>query len=1035
MKWEKCREIMEKNAIKIDDMATEDAYFLATHMPFSKLEVYEGGRTSSTPKLLSEDEIFEQLVYNPDNQHRMIIVRGNNGTGKSHLIRYLKAKLESSPATIFNPEKEQLVFLRRLNNSVRGAFSQLLEQKVIRDPAVEERLRKFVESTESKDEATFKNEILYAYVSAVRSDQSNKPYRSVICRDIASYLSDSRVAEFLLREGGPISKCYQIITSSSSTVLKETVVFTEEDFNDRKIIRAVKKQGDPQASDFATTLSEGDDEVRKLVDYLNRFTRNVVQRCAGVSSESTKTVFEELRKKLKKQGKNLTLFIEDFTGFTGVDSEMITVLSTEHGGDYDYLCRVTALIGITDGYYDQFKDNFKDRVTHQISVTERSFGDPEFLTQMTGRYLNAIYTEPERIRKWYQDGANFSMLPLSGFKPDFEWDATDIAGKPVSLYPFNKRAILGLYEHLPVKSPRMFLRDVLRAQLKEYFDGKTYGDQWDFPRNDAHIQMSNPVHSSNIDRNEQLSKEERERVKAILALWGDGSATGVKKQDSVFFGGVNQLFFRDVALPFNGIGDIIDVNKGYSEEQQPQDPNINEKEETEKKKHKNSSELRYDRELEDINRWYSSGDSLQYHPDYRKYIMEFLCGTANQVGAIPWQDIGVPAYVAYERLNDLSAISIEGQASGYNANSIVVLDRSVECRDALIALCTENYAGGWDFDTSIYYQQQLIDWLERNKEQIIRRVLALQEDELGPQITAWGLALQYIRKLSAGNTIEMASEVEALRDLSTQEITEKMIEYRTKEWEDFNSFIKSRKSEFDLNVSLLNKSARTTMGAIAGARDEDKKKAFYRSAELFSAYQELSDAEWDIVRELPKKPASISLYKPAKLLLELYPRIQIVVEAETRDYDSILQQIESYIGALSKEALIDVFNSFQGLFTTFSMNGLPGYKELRDKYEHASPLDEAKRILKAYHELSNLETKTLMGKFAILSGEHKSILKKFLVDLKNIDLAVTKEEKNAKDEIKKSAIPDGLEEVVEAAKENLGHLYDRLSEMEVRNDN
>ena len=40
MKWEKCREIMEKNAIKIDDMATEDAYFLATHMPFSKLEVY-----------------------------------------------------------------------------------------------------------------------------------------------------------------------------------------------------------------------------------------------------------------------------------------------------------------------------------------------------------------------------------------------------------------------------------------------------------------------------------------------------------------------------------------------------------------------------------------------------------------------------------------------------------------------------------------------------------------------------------------------------------------------------------------------------------------------------------------------------------------------------------------------------------------------------------------------------------------------------------------------------------------------------------
>lgn len=1031
MKWEKCREIMEKNAIKIDDMATEDAYFLATHMPFSKLEVYEGGRTSATPKLLSEDEIFEQLVYNPDNQHRMIIVRGNNGTGKSHLIRYMKAKLESSPATIFNPEKEQLVFLRRLNNSVRGAFSQLLEQKVIRDPAVEEKLRKFVESTESKDEATFKNEILYAYVSAVRSDQSNKPYRSVICRDIASYLSDSRVAEFLLREGGPISKCYQIITSSSSTVLKETVVFTEEDFNDRRIIRAVKKQGDPQASDFATTLSEGDDEVRKLVDYLNRFTRDVVQRCAGVSSESTKTVFEELRKELKKQGKNLTLFIEDFTGFTGVDSEMITVLSTEHGGDYDYLCRVTAIIGITDGYYDQFKDNFKDRVTHQISVTERSFGDPEFLTQMAGRYLNAIYTEPERIRKWYQDGADFGTLPLSGFNPDFDWDTTDIAGNPVSLYPFNKRAILGLYEHLPVKSPRMFLRDVLRAQLKEYFDGKTYGDQWDFPRNDAHIQMSNPVHSSSIDRNEQLSKEDRERVKAILALWGDGSATGVKKQDSIFFGGVNQLFFLDVALPFNGIGDIKTVAGDEPSQPQPPMPPSTQP----PSPPKDPRRATYTRRLADINSWYTSSTKLQYHADYRQLIKNFICGTANQAGAIPWQDLGIPAFVAYERFNDLGMVSIEDQETGFNSNSIVVMQRSVECRDALIALCEEDYANGWCFEAAVYYQQQLVVWLERNKEKIISNVLASQNGDLNPQITTWGLALQYIHKLATGNAIAESSTLEAVRDLCTQVIDEKVIECRTKEWEDFNSFVRSRKSEFEWNISLFNKSARTTMGAIAGARDEDKKKAFYRSEELFSSYQDLIVDEWDVSESLPEKAANISLFKPAKVLRELYPRIQTVVEAETRDFNSIRQQIEDYIGSVSEEALIDVFNSIQKLFSTFSMSGLPGYKDLRNRYEHASPFDETKRIIIAYQKLSELENKSLMGKFAILSGEHKSILKKFLVDLKNIDLAVTREEKNAKDEIKKNAIPDGLEEVVEAAKDNLSHLYDRLSEMDVRNDN
>ena len=160
--WSDYLSVMEGKAIKTDDMATEDAYFMATHMPFDQLEVIAGGQALAKPRLMSEDDVFQQLICNPDNQHRMIIVRGNNGTGKSHLIRYLKAKLERSPATVYNPETEQLVFLRRLNNSVRGAFNQLIEQNVIQDPVIEEKIRKFVASTDSKDEGSFKIDILHS---------------------------------------------------------------------------------------------------------------------------------------------------------------------------------------------------------------------------------------------------------------------------------------------------------------------------------------------------------------------------------------------------------------------------------------------------------------------------------------------------------------------------------------------------------------------------------------------------------------------------------------------------------------------------------------------------------------------------------------------------------------------------------------------------------------------------------------------------------------------------------------------------------
>ena len=93
MKWEQYRSVMERYAIKTDDMATEDAYFMSTHMPFSSLELfrggyYEEGKMPAPTKLMSEDEVFEQLIYNPDNEHRMIIVRGNHGTGFRHTLQH-----------------------------------------------------------------------------------------------------------------------------------------------------------------------------------------------------------------------------------------------------------------------------------------------------------------------------------------------------------------------------------------------------------------------------------------------------------------------------------------------------------------------------------------------------------------------------------------------------------------------------------------------------------------------------------------------------------------------------------------------------------------------------------------------------------------------------------------------------------------------------------------------------------------------------------------------------------------------------------
>ena len=1049
MKWEQYRLVMEQYAIKTDDMATEDAYFMSTHRPFSALELYRGGyyeegKMPAPASLLSEDEVFEQLICNPRNEHRMIIVRGNHGTGKSHLIRYLKGKFERSPSTVYNPATEQLVFLRRLNNSVRGAFSQLLEQGAIKDPEVAEKLRKFVASSDSKDEASFKTEILYAYIAAVRNDVSGKTYKAVKCRDIASYLADSRVSEYLLREGGAISRCYHVITAPSSQLLQDTTIFTDEDFNVSKIIRAVMKQGDPQASLVASALKGDDLEIAKLVSYLNGFTREVIQRCADISSENAETIFAQLRRDLKEQGKNLTIFIEDFTGFTGIDQELITALSYEHGGDYADLCRVTSVIGITNDYYYAFRGNFKDRVTHQIEVTDRSYGTDDFLIQLAGRYLNAIYCDPAELRSWVESGAELSELPVSDFTPPCKWETTTIGEREVTLYPFNRRALLTLYEGLATKSPRMFLKNVIRAQLKEYFDGKQYGDAWYFPINPGNVQMANDPHSSSIDRLEQVSAGDKNRLKAIFAIWGDGSAAGVREADGTMrFGGLDQAFLADVGLgDFAGIGEIAgkaaaaaaapaagpgpDAGKGGGQTaaQGPlPKPPVD---------HAAKNYLKF---KNDITAWFTKGETLKYDADYRVWLRVFIKGTDRprtaQPGAINWQDMGVPAYIAEERLSDLGCYYIDDQHSPANAAKVIVyMDRSAESRDALMALNELNYAKGWDFEGAAYYQQRLITWLERRKAGIVERVTAAGPGEAPPPVLEWCLAIQYLKACILGQKVDTSSPYAAVRSLFGSFQKDDSIKRDTREWNDMIRFVLNHSDDFESALTLLRRASAAVMGAVHFSVDADTK-ACCRADELIIAAERLMAADWDIEAELPASiPQKNLLYNPAALLRSLYTSVKKAMAADTREAADVLCKVEGYVGALSQKSLMETLGSIQELFSVFSANGILGSTDLWVKYERP-PIETAKEVMLHVQQLRDAASASPVRQLAAYSGNSLHVLCDFLRDLQTIAQKAEQEGAKAQREIAAAggfAVTAGL---TEAALASMEALCARLENMEV----
>lgn len=1045
MKWEQYRSVMERYAIKTDDMATEDAYFMSTHMPFSSLELfrggyYEEGKMPAPTKLMSEDEVFEQLIYNPDNDHRMIIVRGNHGTGKSHLIRYLKGKFERSPSTVYNPATEQLVFLRRLNNSVRGAFSQLLEQDAIKDPDVAEKLRKFVASSDSKDEDSFKTEILYAYIAAVRNDVSGETYKAVRCRDIASYLADSRVSEYLLREGGAISKCYNVITAPSNQILQDTTIFTDEDFNISKIIRAVMKQGDPQASLFASVIKGDDFEITKLINYLNGFTREVVQRCADISSENAETIFAQLRRDLKKQGKNLTIFIEDFTGFTGIDQELITALSYEHGGDYQDLCRVTSVIGITNDYYYAFRGNFKDRVTHQIEVTDRSYGTNEFITQMAARYLNAIYCDPAEIRAWNESGAELSDMPISNFTPPCDWETTTIEGKQVTLYPFNRHALLALYESLATKSPRMFLKNVIRAQLKEYFDAKLYGDAWYFPVNPSNVQMGNDPHSSSIDRLENITPDDKNRLKAVFAIWGDGSATGIKEADgSLWFGGLRQAFLADIGLGnFAGIGAILDKSTGQAVSPAPQPKptggagtGSSQKPVEPQPPKVDKATKDYLKYKSDITAWFTQKEKLKFDADYRGWLRILVRGEAKQSGAINWQDIGIPAYVAEERLSELAYYYIDDQSNPASAEkAIVYMDRSAESRDVLMALNEHNYANGWDFEGAAYYQQRLITWLERKKPEIIEKTTASKQGESPLPVLEWCLTLQYLKACILGQKVDTSSPYATIKSLFNEFIKDDKIKRNTQEWKDLIQFVVNRKSDFESALKFIQKASATIMGAVHYSVVPETKTC-YRTDELIIAVEKLMAADWDISATLPRDiPKNHMLYNHASLLKALYPSIKKAMAADAKEASTVIKGLEEYVGELTQDNLVATLSAIQDLFAVYAANGVMGSAELRVKYDKP-PIETAKTILDNVSLISNVATAPPVKQLIAYSGNPLNALSVFLDEFKSIAEKAELEESKANKDISKAGGFAGNDAVTQAALASLQALYTQIENMEV----
>ncbi len=751
--------------LRIDSIDSTDSDFLATHVPFRKIVVNTRSGNQFEEANRSEEDIYKEIFDNAANreQHQFVIVEGSSGAGKSHFIRWLYANLINR-----EDDSDVVLLIRRSDNTLKGTIRQLLDIKEVKEIANIEAYERLVKANQAITEAKFKSTIYHRFIVEIEND-SSETLSSIKRKKLIALLNNSIFQDRLMSAGGPIERIYSKITSSSTNVDLDSIAqFTPEDLTlDVDFVNQLE-DADKKARDFANSLMEDNDNefIQKITDYINSFVETVIQSSAGIEPGDFEQIFKEIRRELKRKGKGLILLVEDITSFTGINQALLNALVTGHTGSNaaDNLCRLISVVGTTSEYYRQFRDNYKDRITKQITIHDGAIGEnSNDLIQFVAKYLNAVSLESEVLDEWAKNGAYSEEMPVHEDKTHDYWDSfTLVSKKKISLFPFTKNAIINLYSAMTSqKTPRYILRDIVEPAINEVIY-----DISAFPRfcigwrssisETVENRIGNIVSSLKIP--DEAKADYRKRLVAFMSFWtnktldvtDDGCIGGVK---TIAF---MELAFGDFVAKLTSTATIKSSIKPQKEDiateepipsvinKPPIKPTIVEKPLIDDK-----SQKEYDSFKENVIAWHRDGGKLIRFVQIRNEISSFVYDSIN------WQQEGVPL-----DSKKLFMDSIGGRLVGFERQDqaiekcIIIFPDTDETYQLLLCFGKWIYLGkkSWNFPdaaSAIYFATS---WLERNKEKFVNVIKNTANSAIPAYIKA--AMIEQVYKKAMNGTIE-----------------------------------------------------------------------------------------------------------------------------------------------------------------------------------------------------------------------------------------------------------------------------------------
>jgi hypothetical protein len=587
--------------VRKEALEGDPATFLSVHMPFRTLDVPGGTLPEGT-----EQAVLEALV---PRSHAVALFEGEPGSGKSHLIRWLKTRWKTK-------DGDHLVLVPRSDGSLQGTLERLRRELGSPYSAPLEGLGRIDQLGEQGRAEAFLGQLITFSRSSSYAPGERLPEHAdwLDLHEVWRFLAHSAVRE---NWRAPLD-IVKLLTGAEGKRDQEAARFTPTHI--AALVRAIRtRETGARVRDFGlkaqrlyVDLSREADLVDKVVHDVGgdvnaqrqalaerapntvRLMQALDARCAhaiqgfiGVQRNELQNRFLDVRRTLRRDGRRLVLFLEDITNLQGVDLQLIEALlpnvAAEENAD---LCELVAVLGVTPGYFQQAiagLSNILDRLHLHVRLTSPEVNvvnteaallrNEQSRLQFLATYLNAVRLGRERVQRWYNvDGPDEDRPNVCTGCPyrgpcHATFGSVEVPGieqGPVGLYPLSPASAQRFWAHLrdpqaarTLHTPRGLLFNV----VSEVLAGREALQNGAFPP--PEIEGTNlEAPSPGAELHDVLARVpdpgERARLQRTVLWWREGEEMDGARRTSVdgtvFYSGVRQGVMGAFAVQWPGEG-------------------------------------------------------------------------------------------------------------------------------------------------------------------------------------------------------------------------------------------------------------------------------------------------------------------------------------------------------------------------------------------------------------------------------------------------------------------------------------------------